>query len=318
MTKTRKTLNKVWFSCSYCRYKWQAEPDRVAEHPEDEVHPWVYFADCPKCSTADQTQAAWERNLLKAHLRATGPTTPEGIAAVSKNLEGHPTPEEARRTRFNALKHGLYSEVATYFPASPGKYAQCKTCDRLYDGCGTDGFPACTKKTELFLKHRVALETRDPRVLTRIHADFQGSLMALAGNMIADIAADGTTLRSPKFTQDQNGDTHLAKYVDEKGELQHIHDIYAHPTLKPLLELVSRNSLSLEDLAMTPKVQEDTDTARGHLDDAKQDRESLVDFQRRQTEAQETLLALIENSKKRAAADPVLIEHQQSEGEHHE
>jgi len=44
---------------------------------------------------------------MKGWANATGPKTPEGKAAVRKNLAGHPTPEETRRTRFNALKRML-------------------------------------------------------------------------------------------------------------------------------------------------------------------------------------------------------------------
>ncbi|MFN3303133.1 MAG: hypothetical protein ACK44A_05365, partial [Roseateles sp.] len=103
----RDELDRVNFRCGVCRSGFSARPDLVEPAPEEEHHPWRYFAACPTCGAANQPQAAWERSLLKAHQMATGPRTPEGLAASAANLAGHPTAEEALRTRFNAMKHGL-------------------------------------------------------------------------------------------------------------------------------------------------------------------------------------------------------------------
>lgn len=114
----QQPLDQITFHCDACYRSFKAAPRRVEDEPETEHHPFRYFAVCPRCD-AECEQARFERGLIKAWASATGPRTPEGKAASAKNLEGHPTPEEALRTRFNAMKHGMAAKVATYFPAKP-------------------------------------------------------------------------------------------------------------------------------------------------------------------------------------------------------
>ncbi|WP_197481051.1 hypothetical protein, partial [Eikenella sp. NML01-A-086] len=108
-----QSLDTVVFRCTACKHTFESAPQTVLDAPEYEWHPFAYQAACPKCGETC-AQAAWHRNLMKGWANATGPKTPEGKAAVRKNLEGHPTPEETRRTRFNALKHGMNARTATY------------------------------------------------------------------------------------------------------------------------------------------------------------------------------------------------------------
>jgi hypothetical protein len=112
-----------------CRgYTFQAVPDLVDDDPENE-----------RTRSATSRIARVRRGERAAGIvgaRADGcapggdrPVTAEGKAAAAKNLEGHPTPQESRLTRFNAMKHGMEARTATYFPAKPGKYAFCEGCD---------------------------------------------------------------------------------------------------------------------------------------------------------------------------------------------
>jgi hypothetical protein len=119
----------------------------VEDAPDLDHHPYIYYGECPHCGSECE-QAGWERGLLKAWASSTGPRTDEGKAASAANLEGHPTKEEAQRTRFNAMKHGLAAGAATYFPAKPDGYAFCVTWD--VDRVFCQSQPACVKKTELF------------------------------------------------------------------------------------------------------------------------------------------------------------------------
>ena len=105
-------LKTVVFRCKACKSTFEAEPARVEEAPaDDDVHAWRYFHPCA-CGE-EASQAPWQRAAMKAWRCATGPKTPEGKAAVRENLRGHPTPEEALRTRFNGMKHGLNARTAT-------------------------------------------------------------------------------------------------------------------------------------------------------------------------------------------------------------
>ena len=158
-----KQLSEVTFYCKPCVFTFKAEPDRIEDALEQEYHPFAYFAPCPKCGI-ERGQVHYERNLLKAWRHATGPKTETGKAATAANLEGHPTPDEALRTRFNGMKHGLYARVATYFPAKPDGYAFCAGCDVDRVWCGNQ--PACTRQTEIFLRHHAAFEQRDTKHLT--------------------------------------------------------------------------------------------------------------------------------------------------------
>lgn len=305
---TSERLDQVAFHCRACGERFDAAPGRVVDAPDDAAHPWRYFAACVICGE-EASQAAWERNLMKAHANATGPRTAEGKAAVTRNLEGHPTPEEAQRTRFNAMKHGLAARTATYFPAKPGKYPDCDSC-HYYATCGIND-NACRKRVELFMRTHVAFETRDPKLLTELNADIQSNIMAIMQNMLITIVADGVALRNPAWYYDKDGDLHwVEKFDPDSGEVRPIIEIQAHPLLKPLREILAANGMTLTDLAMTPRVQEQAEEQMGRLDDQAQSREQLLEYQRRQTTAVEGLQELMKRGQARLARDPVLLEHE--------
>jgi len=310
MGKLRPRLDEVRFHCLDCDYRFVAAPARVDDAPEDEWHPWRYFAECPACGREAQ-QARNERALLKAWARATGPRTPEGLAAAAKNLEGHPTPEEARRTRFNALKHGLTARTATYWPARPGRYPDCDGCEYFADCFGAT---ACQKRVDLYFQHHLAFELGDPKLLNEQNADLQANLRAIINLMILDVIKDGATARAPAWYYDKDGGFHLAQYMDESGNPQTITELREHPMLKRIGEWVARIGLSLSDMGMTPKAREDSEEVAGYLAGQKQRQENLLEHQSRQTAALEGLAALIERSRRNAERDPVLIEHQQQGG----
>jgi hypothetical protein len=195
---------------------------------------------------ADQVQ--WEINLIKAHSRATGPTSEDGKAASARNIEGHPTPEETRLTRFNAIKHAQRAEVATYFPAKPGKYSACNGCEFL-EGCADQ--VACLKKTELFMRHHIAFETRDPTLLTSMRASLHAKVQAIIDDILLSIIQDGVRIKAPQWYYDKDGGFHLAEYTDDAGERRLIEEINSHPLLKTLGDLIGKVGLTLSDEGMT-------------------------------------------------------------------
>ena len=256
--------------------------------------------------------AHWWLSLLKGWQNATGPKTPEGKAATAANLEGHPTPEESLRTRFNAMKHGLAAKTATYFPASPGKYSFCAGCDVDWVYCATQ--PACSKQTQLFMQHHAAFEQRNPKHLSGIYADLQAALFAVLQQILQTIIADGVKIEAPQYYTDKEGVLIIAKYMGDDGRMHTIKDISAHPLFKPLGELLSRNNLSLSDMGMTQKVIDDDEQEFGRLQTQEQSREVLTDFARRQAKAIEDLRGLMDRAGARRGTDTVLIEHQQQSG----
>ena len=310
-------LDTVTFRCGVCRHTWEAKPDLVEPDETAEHHPYRYFANCAYCEAKHQEQAPWERALLKAHQQATGPRTPEGLAAAAANLEGHPTPEEALRTRFNGMRHGLTARTATYFPAKPGGYPFCASCDVNRLWCSEQ--PACVKQTELFMLHHAAFEQRNPKVLARVHADLHSALVASLQMCVQQALSDGVVIKTPKLewvADKDGGGRHVAiTFADADGQVHHVYDYQANPVFKPIADLVTRLGLSLADLGMTVKAAEDEDHGmRGRLDGADKPTEHLAGFADRMAAAMEKLGGVIASARTDAAKDPVLLEHQAATG----
>ena len=310
-----KELDRVDFRCLVCRHAWDAKPDLVEPDvdPEAAHHPFRYFAACPICGADNQPQVAWARSLLKAHQLSTGPKTPSGQAASAANLDGHPSPEEALRTRFNAMKHGLNARTATYFPAKPDGYTFCARCDVDRYWCAEQ--PACVKQTELFMLHSAAFEQKNPKALARIHGDLHAALVASLQMCLQAVLGDGVVLKTPKVHVDKDGNCITLSYTDEHGEPRNVMEYMANPAFKPIADLVSRLGLSLTDLGMTIKAQEDEEAGlRGRLGSDHKPAEMLQDFSNRMAAALERMPALVEASRKAAALDPVLLEHEAQTG----
>lgn len=308
---TYQPLPEVEFQCRPCERTWRAEPARVEDWDEDEIHPWRYFAPCPDCNK-EREQSARERGLLRAWRSATGPRTPEGKAASAANLEGHPTPEEALRTRFNGMKHGLHAKVASYFPAKPDGYAFCKGCevDRAY--CKAQ--PACVQQTQHFMLHHAAFEQKNPKHLMGIYADFHAALMLTIQQILQTIIADGVTIRSPQTYVDKDGRSLVVEYFDEHGVRKQLHEIEAHPLFRPLGELITRTGITLGDLGMTGRNLEEDAPPPGHLQQGEGTVHAVEDFARKQQAALDALGGLLNRAKARANSDPVLLEHREQAG----
>ncbi|MES1977285.1 MAG: hypothetical protein V4451_04570 [Pseudomonadota bacterium] len=302
-------LKEVNFKCGKCRHSFSAIPDLIEDHPEAEHHPFRYLAHCPNCDAEHQPQASWEKALLKAHQTSTGPVTAAGKAASSANLAGHPTTEESRRTRFNAMKHGMAAETATYFPAKPDGYAFCKGCDVGRDWCREQ--PACVKQTEIFMMHHAAFDQRNPKVLTRYHANIHAALMSTLQMCLQAVLSEGVLIKQPRVEMDRNGTPVTLTYTGEDGRKAYIYDFVSNPAFKPLVDLVSRMGLSMSDLGMSVRSAEgEEEKTMGvlKLDDTK--KETLSAFNQRLIEASQAARALIEQSQADVRKDPVFIEHQ--------
>lgn len=304
-------LKTVVFRCKACKGTFEAAPARVEAAPEDDdVHPWLYYHPCG-CG-AEATQAHWARAAMKAWRNCTGPRTAEGKAAVRENLRGHPTPEEALRTRFNGMKHGLNARVATYFPAKPDGYAFCGSCEVDREWCRQQ--PCCEKQTGHFMKHHAAFEQRNPKHVMGIYADFHAALMATVGECLRRIIGDGVTLQVPKTYVDKDGRCLVVEYIDERGNVCQVSDVVAHPLFRPVSELITRMGISLSDLAMTPRQGEEEAATLGKLQADAGEQESLAAFEERKVKALEDLSGMMQRANAAKANDPVLIEYNQQNG----
>ena len=307
-----QALDKVVFRCRQCKCNFECAPAKVIDDPECEWHPYKYYAPCPTCNEECE-QAHYQRNLMKAWAKATGPVTAACKAAVCKNLAGHPTPEETKRTRFNALKHGMNARVARYFPSKPDGYPACRNCDIDRNFCRQQ--PACQQQTQLFMMHHAAFEQRDPKHLTPIYSEIQAAITAIVQQVLQTIITDGVALRSPAWKLDKDGNVVIGEYIDHStGEMRVIHEVHAHPLLRSLQDFLSKNGLSLSDMGMTPKVIEQEEEKLGNLAVNESTQQSLLEYQQRSAKALENLASLAEKANARRDQDPVLIEYRKQNG----
>lgn len=307
-----KPLSEITFYCLPCYRTFKAEPSRVDDTPDLRHHPFTYHGECPHCGE-ECDQVGWEKGLMKAWANATGPRTEEGKAATAANLEGHPTKEEAQRTRFNAMKHGLSARTATYFPAKPDGYSFCATCDVDRYFCSTQ--PACVKKTELFMLHHAAFEQRNPKHLMGIYSDLQASVFALVQQIIQTIVVDGVKVENLVWKNDPDGMPQVAEYIDEQGTRRLLrNDVQAHPLLKQLGELLTRTGLSLSDMGMTQKVIEAEDQEVGRLAHEQESREGVDAYRQRTMQILESMAEKVMRANKQTDTDPILVEYQQESG----
>lgn len=307
-----KPLSVISFACRRCKWDWESAPSRVEDDPEQPHHPWRYFSVCPICKE-EREQAPWERSLLKAWASATGPRTEEGKAASAANLEGHPTREESRRTRFNAMKHGMSAKTATFFPAKPDGYSFCTDCKVERDWCAEQ--PACVKQTEIFLLHHAAFEQRDPKILGSIYANLQAALFAVLNQILQTIISDGVKIVSPEYYTTKDGDLLLATYADPvTGESKTIYKLEAHPLFRPFGELLSRANLSLADMGMTVKKIDAEEDLAGHIEGETQAREPGGDFRQRVLGVIDGIRDQVARAHTSTERDPVLIEYHKDGG----
>lgn len=307
-------LKEVNFKCGNCRKSFSAPPDLIEDDPDTPYHPHRYFGNCPHCGAEHQPQAGWERGLLKAHQTSTGPVTAEGKAASAANLEGHPTSEETRRTRFNAMKHGMEARTATYFPAKPDGYAFCKQCDVGREWCAAQ--PACVKQTEHFMLHHAAFDQRNPKVLTSLHADLHAAMMATLQMCLQSVLAEGVLIKQPRVELDREGKSVTLSYIGEDGRRKFIYDYVSNPAFKPIADLVTRMGLSMNDLGMSVRSFEDGEEAGkgiGMLRLDEKSKETLDAFGVRMLEASRKAADLIKQSQADLVSDPVYIQHQAQE-----
>jgi hypothetical protein len=161
----------------------------------------------------------------------------------------------------------------------------------------------------------VAYQNGDPRLLRDLNAVQQANLRALFDDMLISVVSDGVALKTPAYSFDKDGGFNLARYLDQKtGEMVQIMDVKAHPLLKPLFDLMSKNNMTLADDAMTNKVQVDQEIEMGQLGKEQQVKEDAQAFRLAQQNQLENLQSLIEQSRENIKKDPVLAEYRAQNG----
>lgn len=300
---------RLTFLCRRCRFKWSGAPVTITPDDTNEYHPFIYTATCERCGNEEVKPIGWEYNLEKAHALATGPRTIEGRKRISESTrERMKDPAITNKTRFNALKHGAYAKVANYYPARPGHYAACSTCDRLDNVCGQDGIEVCLKKAELFMRHHHAFDTGDPALLSEDNASLQANVRAIADEMILTIINDGVRVKKPVMHNTPGGSIHVS-VKNEEGIDEFLYDLQAHPLIGPFMALLSRNHLTMQDMNMTPRKEDLEDENLGFVSEEEMQTIDLQEWLNKEEEALNNLAEMIERSKEITEKDPLVLEH---------
>lgn len=289
-----------------CGHKFRTTDHQSKSYPERVWLPTLYVADCPHCDN-QASQAAWQLGQWKAihDNGSAGPATERGRLAISKANQER-DPESYRLSRFNALSHGMSSEIAKYYPARPGDYPQCSGCDYLLNGCG-DELKHCAKRTELFVQFHLAQEEGDGSLLGKMMASTQAGMAAIVTDMIQSIAIKGVALEKPEYYIDKKtGSPKMVEFTDEYGRKQTISEITAHPLLPHLINFIQKNNTTLGDMGLTPAAKEETRRFNGFLDAAEETRESAADARRESNQQMELLRSLLKGSS--APENPDIID----------
>jgi hypothetical protein len=290
MNQDQPAKPRINFHCTRqrggCGSRFATSEYDTHDYPERDWHPYNHVATCPKCGEFAE-QAAHQ---LAAWKSAATPKTAEARAAIS---HGNKARDKAswEISRFNAITHGATAETAKYYPARPGHYDLCEHCEYLIDGCGTE-LRHCAKRTELFVQFSLAQESGDGSLLGKLMASTQAGLMAITADMIRSIARRGVELETPIFTKGENG-IDIATYQDAEGKERTLMRIEAHPLLPHLINYIQKNTMTLGDMGLTPKVQEEQKQFRGFLDAKEADRETLQDASRTQHDLVANLLRVV-------------------------
>lgn len=269
-----------------CGSRFSTHDYETHDYPEREWHPFNHVATCPKCGEFAE-QAAHQ---LAAWRAAAAPRSAEARAAISAAQRAR-DPASYAVSRFNAITHGATAETAKFYPARPGHYALCDSCEYLMDGCGT-ALQHCAKRTELFVQFHLADEQGDGSLLGKLMASTQAGLMAITNDMIRDIALRGVALETPVWTKGERG-VELATFTDDAGQSRVLKKVEAHPLLPVLIAFIHKNTMTLGDMGLTPKAKEEEKQFKGFLDAQAADRESLQDAARAQQELVANLMRVV-------------------------
>lgn len=309
MGRDRPQQDWVKFRCDACYCRFEGEPERVVDDPDRPWHPWDYFATCTRCGS----EAVWARNqrkLFEMWSKASGPKTADGQRKAIENLSASGrSPESYARSRFNNLQTGLYSRSAVFFPARPGKYRECQGCEFRETTCPSS--QSCQKKAELFMRHHLAFETKDPNLLTMYRADTQAVIYAILEMIMVSVLEDGVKIETPVYWFNKDtGKLQIGEYTADTGERRTIVEVKSNPLLRPLADLLAKNNMTLADMSMTPKAQEEQEALEGHFNREQLGEASEAAYRQEVLEGISVMKDAIERTQRQADQDPILIEHE--------
>lgn len=316
-TEPQKHKDKINFYCSKgdlgCGAKFSSHTYYTEDYPEREWLPFRYYADCPRCGNF-AGQQNWELSHWKqlAENGCIGASKPESRKKISDGQLQRPK-SSYNSSRYNRITHGSYSATADYYPARPGHYPECESCEYLTDGCGTE-MKWCGKKIQFFVAHRLAVEQGETAPIQKTVADFFAGFAGILSSMIRDIAKRGPVIETPLTRVDKEEGVVVVTYKDDQGVERPVLQVEPHPNLKYLNDMFTRYIGGLEKIGLNPTPKEEEKSFDGFLDDD-EDRESLLEFEKQDQQQMAHLLSLLGDDDEDDQNEPVkgarLIEHKQ-------
>jgi hypothetical protein len=296
-------LDKVRFVCAG-GHDFEGKPDQTILC-DDDFHQWRYVSACPQCGEPSE-QATWHRNLLKAwRTPKTEAWRREKSAMVKEN----------KWARFHNMTHGTYAKTAKFYPAIPGKYDICETCEirglcqQRHDDPQRPrtGVGPCLKKTEIFAQVLLATEHEDPAYMRGVMSESFAGMITIIQDLIVGVASKGTLLSAPVWHGSKDGEITLVK--DQDGN--QVYDFSANPQLKALGDMVSKIGVDFREWMMTPARQTETALEMGRLSDQ---RESVGEMIKENQASMENFSAVLrevgamQRAEKAGAIDGELVE----------
>ncbi len=191
---------------------------------------WYSYSDkydkCPNCGMEVEHEniPAWIINLDKAQGKQTGP-------------------KNTKRSSANAIKTLLHAKIHRWFPAKPGKYAECEECP-YKDKCDPKGY--CWYRNQMYNDVQTAFDSGDIEAIKKYIAQDNTKLFFIRNLVTKEILDKGALI--PVYAVDNKGQFVL----NEKGE-KIIKGYDPNPLLQYFEKFMNIGNAKLEDWFMTPK-----------------------------------------------------------------
>ena len=246
----------VYFHCQPCKVVWLADDDSYVTVGES------LQAVCPVCEKHDGViHCSWRVfNLYKGWGMATGPRTEEG----------------KRRASLNNWKHGRFaSQLHIIAPAKPEKLPACSSCT-IVEKCKSQKFKYCPVDLETIALFIQAYQEGKVNDLKDIAGMNQAQVQKILQNMVHHIMENGVylTTKIPVLDDDKR------PVKDDDGNIIYITRHEKNNLLKDIPSFINTLGFSAEQQDMTPAKRQESETLKGHLQDRKEERQSLLQVQK--------------------------------------
>ncbi len=231
------------------------------------------LANCPICDTpADEV--SWRYlNLQKAWSNATGPRTAAGKA----------------RSRLNGYKTGEHSKSFPILaPALPGRYPSCTDCE-YRNPCESEPYKWCPVLIQPMIHFVKAFQEGNVDMMKQFAGINQARIFQIVQMMYMDIQKHGVLVEETEETK--NGFRTQFK---------------ANPLLSRIPHYIEMLGHHADQQSMTPRQQQETETARGFLEAENAKVANIADYVERQKSSMHQLKLQIQKASIRAAQDPAL------------